>query len=80
MTVYPQVQQIAADILQLPAERITPESSPENTEGWDSVQNLNLVLALEQRFDLQFEPDEIDRMKTIGDIAALVDSRRKARG
>ena len=66
------VRSIAADVLQVPAALITQDSSTENVESWDSVHHLNLVLALEQEFDLQFEPEEMDGMKSIGDIAGLV--------
>jgi len=36
------------------------------------VQHLNLVLALEEQFGVQFEPDEMDAMKSIGAIAGLL--------
>jgi len=70
------VRSIAADILQVDDARLSAESSPESVESWDSVQNLNLMLALEQEFGLQFEPEEMDRMKNIGQIAAVVSARR----
>ena len=70
------VRSIAADILQVDDARLSAESSPESVESWDSVQNLNLMLALEQEFGLQFEPEEMDRMKNIGQIATVVDARR----
>jgi len=66
------VRVIAADLFHLPPERITEQSSPELIEDWDSVQHLNLILALESEFKLHFEPEEIDLMKTIGDVSALV--------
>ena len=66
------VRGIAADILQIDKTSLTPESSPQSIESWDSVQHLNLVLAIEEQFRLQFEPEEMDGMKNIGAIAALV--------
>jgi acyl carrier protein len=66
---------ISADVFQVPAERITAESSPETVEGWDSVQQLNLVLALEQEFGVQFEPEEMEQMKTVGAIVELVEGK-----
>jgi acyl carrier protein len=74
-SVFEQVRAVAADVFQVPIERITPDSSPEVLESWDSVQHLNLVLALEQEFGIQFEPEEMDRMKTVGAIAELVQSK-----
>ena len=74
-SVFEQVRAVAADVFQVSTERITPDSSPEVLESWDSVQHLNLVLALEQEFGIQFEPEEMDRMKTVGAIAELVQSK-----
>jgi acyl carrier protein len=74
-TTFEKVRASSADIFQVPAGEITPASSPETIESWDSVQHLNLVLALEERFGVQFEPEEMDQMKNIGAIAGLVESK-----
>jgi len=75
LTVYEQVRSIVSDLLRIPADQISAASSPENIEAWDSVQHLNLVLALEEKFSLQLSPEEIDEMKTVGDIAHLVEGK-----
>ncbi len=75
---YQQIRGIAADVFQVSSQNLTPDSSAETVESWDSVQHLNLVLALEQEFGFEFEPDEMDRMKNIGQIVALVESKRPA--
>jgi acyl carrier protein len=77
-TIFEQVRSIAADLFEVPAAQITSESSPETLESWDSVQHLNLVLGLEQHFNLQFEPEEMDRMKTIAAVVELVASKLSA--
>ena len=69
------VRGIAADVLRLPGNQITAQSSPQNIEGWDSVQHLNLVLALEQEFGVQFEPEEIDQMNSIGRVLTVLQSK-----
>ena len=70
-TVLPQVRSIAADVFNVPEASISPASSPETLEGWDSIQHLNFVLALEERFGLQLSPEEMDHMRTIGDVAQV---------
>jgi len=39
---------------------------------------LNLVLALEEKFNLQLSPEEIEQMKHIGDIAKLLEGKLQA--
>ena len=67
------VQQIASDVL---LTDVTAESSPETVESWDSVQHLNLILAIEEEYGFQFSPEEMDGAKTVGKIAGLVSARR----
>ena len=69
---FDKVRQIAADIFTLDVEQVTASSSPESIEAWDSMQHLNLVLALEQSFDVTFAPEEIETMVTIGEIVNVL--------
>jgi acyl carrier protein len=70
------VRNVAADILQVPPEHIRPNSGPETLANWDSVQHLNLILALEQEFGLAFEPEEIDRMTSIQQILLVLGKKQ----
>lgn len=75
---FEQIRSLAADVLDVNASELSPSSGPESVDAWDSVQHLNLVLAAEQHFELEFEPEEIEKMKTLGDMAAIVDRKRVA--
>jgi len=75
---FEQVRNIASDIFGIPATKITPESSPETIENWDSMQHLNLVLAVEEKFGVQLEPEDIEQMKSIGAVAKLVEKLQSA--
>ena len=66
------VRGITADVLEVPLTQVTPDSSPETLETWDSVHHLNLVLALEQEFSMQFEPEEIDQLGNVGRIVEVI--------
>jgi acyl carrier protein len=48
------------------------EASPQTIEAWDSLQHLNLILALEERFGIQFAVDEITSVDSYASIVALV--------
>jgi acyl carrier protein len=72
------VSSIFADVFQLPLDQVKPESSPDNIPNWDSLQHLNLVLALEQEFNVQFTPEEIEQILSVELAAALLDEKRVA--
>lgn len=44
---------------------LTPDASPETIEAWDSHGHMNLVLALESAFDVEFDEDQIAQMNTV---------------
>ena len=69
------IRRVAADVLETSVDKITLDSSPETIDTWDSVHHLNLVLALEQEFDLQFEPEEIDQMKDVRHVLEILGSK-----
>lgn len=73
--VFDQIRSMASDLFGVPAEHITATSSPETLENWDSVQHLNLVLALEEKFGLQLSPEEVEQMKSIGDTAKIIETK-----
>lgn len=79
-TILRRVQLIAADIFGVPAESVTPSSSPDSIESWDSLNHLNLVLALEQELNIQFSPEEIEQLLSIELIASLVEEKRLGNG
>ncbi len=78
VSTFEQVRNIASDILGIPADKITADSSPETIENWDSMQHLNLVLAIEEKFGVQLEPEDIEQMKNIGAVATLVEKVQSA--
>ena len=74
-TIYEQVREMAADVFMVEREQVNAETSPQSLESWDSVQHLSLVLALEEKFALQFSPEEIDQMQSIGQVVGLVERK-----
>jgi acyl carrier protein len=74
---YSRIQRNVADVFQIPLESVRPETSPDTIGTWDSLQHLNLVLALEQEFGLQFTPEEIEQLLSVELIEALLDEKLK---
>jgi acyl carrier protein len=72
------VRAIVANVFQVAEEELSSSSSPDTIETWDSPQHLNMVLALEQEFVLQFTPEEIEQMLSLELIELLVEEKLKA--
>lgn len=74
-TTFERVKSIASSIFGVPAQSITAASGIENVESWDSTQHLIFILALEETFALQLSPEETERIRTVGQAAALIEEK-----
>ena len=63
-----QIRQIIADTLFMSLEEIGEDASQDTLRNWDSLQQLNLVLALEQTFNVRFKPEEFAVMTSVKKI------------
>ena len=67
------VRRMVADVLDVPPATVTRDTSPETVGNWDSVQHLNLVLSLESEFGVAVPPEDIDKLRSVGDFIDLVE-------
>jgi acyl carrier protein len=51
------LRDVMSAVFAVPTEVITPDSSMDTIEGWDSLKHMNLVIALEDEFGVSI-PDE----------------------
>jgi acyl carrier protein len=64
-----------AIILNMDAAQIDDSTSMDNTPGWDSANQINLVLALEEEFSISFEVSEFELMVSFFDIVQFVEAK-----
>jgi acyl carrier protein len=62
------VKSIMATIFITDIENITDDLSQKNVSFWDSLKHLNLIVELEEEFDVSFEPEEISEMITFNKV------------
>lgn len=48
------------------------ETSSEDIEDWDSLEQINLVVAIQDAFKVKFNIDEVSEMKNVGEMADLI--------
>ena len=49
-------------------ESVSDDISQANCDKWDSLNHLNLVIELEEEFDISLEPEEIAEMRSLKEI------------
>ena len=57
------IKNIMSSVFELPADSINADSSPDSIESWDSLRHMNLVLALEEEFEISLKDEEIFEMQ-----------------
>ncbi len=66
------LEAVFANLLQEPIESINEETSPRNTRSWDSLKHLELVMAIEVAYLVQFTMPEIIGLNSLGSIRQLL--------
>lgn len=64
-----------ADVLQIPAEQINDDLAMKDLDAWDSLKHMELIVALEQQFDVQLTFDEIVAMQSVSEIKRVLGER-----
>jgi acyl carrier protein len=59
MSNFQKLQQILAAVFEVDEKSINANTSPDTIEAWDSLKHLNLVLALEEEFQINFDEDQV---------------------
>ena len=74
MDTYSKVVSIIGEQLGIPASSISRESDIVNDLGADSIDFVQLLMALEDECGVTVTEDDDDRFKTVGDIVDLIDN------
>lgn len=69
---FEKVRDIIVETLACDAALVTPEASLKDDLGADSLDSVELVMALEEAFDLTIEEEKLAEFKTVGDIVAYL--------
>ncbi len=72
--IFEKVREILMDQLDVEEDAVTMDSNIQNDLGADSLDIVDLVMALEEEFDCDIPDEEIENIKTVGDIVKYIES------
>ncbi len=67
-----QIKKILAEQFSMNEDDITVDTSFTEDIGADSLDLVELVMALEQEFDIEIDDDEVEKIKTVGDAVRYI--------
>ncbi|HLZ66871.1 MAG TPA: acyl carrier protein [Aliidongia sp.] len=66
------LQQVFQDVFDDESIEIRPEMTARDVDGWDSMNHLRLILAVERTFKMRLASTKISGLKTVGELIDLI--------
>ncbi len=57
------------------AIHIAPGTTANDVEGWDSLSHVNLIVAIETRFNIRFSQKELLNFRNVGDLLNSIEEK-----
>ena len=70
---FDKVKAILIDQLDVDEDKVTMDASIFDDLGADSLDVVDLVMSLEEAFDIEMPDDQVENIKTVGDIVKYVE-------
>ncbi len=70
-----QVKEIVVEQLSVEAEKVVPEASFINDLGADSLDTVELVMAFEEKFDLEIPDEDAEKITTVKDAIDYIQAK-----
>jgi len=75
--IFENVKKVLIEQLDVDEDAVTPESSIIDDFGADSLDIVDMVMSLEEEFDIEIPDDDFEGMKTVGDIVSFIESKKQ---
>ena len=67
-----EIETLMADLFDIKTEDVTDSLTMANTDGWDSLKHMELIVSIEHTFGVELTFDEIVAMQTLKDIKKIL--------
>jgi acyl carrier protein len=74
------IEEIISGALKLSIKEITNDMLMKDTDAWDSLSHMSLILALEEEYAIEFSMDEIVSMVSVLSIREIVKNKLDSYG
>ena len=74
---FEKVKEIIVEQLDVQADQVTEDASFIEDLGADSLDTVELVMALEEHFDIEIPDEDAEKIKTVRDAVAYIDKNVK---
>ena len=75
---YDKLKEIFEDVLGLDDVALTPETTADDIEEWDSLSHINIIVSVEKAFNFRFTAVVFSGLANVGQFVSLI--REKSQG
>ncbi len=76
LSIQARVKEIVCEQLGVSEDEVTPEASFLGDLGADSLDIVELVMALEEEYELEISDEDAEKIKTVQDIVSYIEGRK----
>ena len=73
--IYERLNNVFRDIFDDETIEVNANTTSSDIEDWDSLEHINLIVAIEQEFGMKFNMNEVTTMKNVGEMVEIIKSR-----
>ena len=73
--IFTRLNKVFQDVFDDDSIRITPATTADDIEDWDSLEHITLISAVEKEFRMKFKMTEVTSMKNVGEMAVIIAER-----
>ena len=73
--IFEKVKNIIVDQLDVDEEKVTMNANIQDDLGADSLDIVDLVMSFEDEFDLEIPDDQVETIKTVGDVVKFIEEK-----
>ena len=70
--VYAELNEVFQDVFDDESITVNDETTANDIEDWDSLEHINLVVAVEKQFNIKFTMGEVNGMKNVGEMVDII--------
>ena len=70
--IFERLDRVFQDVFDDDTLHVTPKTTADDIEDWDSLEHITLISAVEREFRIKFKMGEISSMKNVGEMASII--------
>jgi acyl carrier protein len=70
--IYAALTEIFHDVFMRDDITLAPATSAKDVKGWDSFKQIEIILGVEERFNIKLNTRELDSLRNVGDLATVI--------